>query len=212
MVDRTASASSCWSKCWPAFRFALGVLFLQLGLLVALLRFRLYDAEIVISKSANIALITVGVAAVFAGTADGLKQIIYNYYGNTNSEGPIIFAAALSTVLVNPIQERVQRWSRTKFQKNLFLLRDDLPEVVRDMRETASLGEMLDEVLAPHRTRRALGPERRDRQWPGVQDPRRDRPGGRGMALAQRGLSERPLREIGPHLPASRPAGPEFGR
>ena len=128
--------------------FALAVLVLQMGLLVALLRFRLYDAEFVISKSANVALITVGVAAVFAGTADGLKQIIYNYYGNSTSEGPIIFAAALSTVLVNPIQERVQRWSEQRFQKNLFLLRDDLPEVARDMRETASLGEMLDEILA----------------------------------------------------------------
>ena len=127
--------------------FALAVLVLQLGLLVALVRYRLYDAEFIISKSANVALITLGVAAVFAGTADGVKQIIYNYYGNTNSEGPIIFAAALSTVLVNPIQERVQRWSERRFQKNLFLLRDDLPEVARDMRETASLGEMLDEVL-----------------------------------------------------------------
>src|SRR4051812_14176200 len=127
---------------------ALAVLVLQFGLLIALIRFRLYDAEFVISKSANVALITVGVAAVFAGTADGLKQIIYNYYGNTTSEGPIIFAAALSTVLVNPIQERVQRWSEKRFQKNLFLLRDDLPEVARDMRETASLGEMLDEILA----------------------------------------------------------------
>jgi hypothetical protein len=128
--------------------FALAVLTLQVGLLIALLRYRLYDAEFVISKSANIALITIAVAAVFAGTADGLKQIIYNYYGNTNSEGPVIFAAALSTVLVNPIQERVQRWSERRFQKNLFLLRDDLPEVARDMRETASLGEMLDEILA----------------------------------------------------------------
>jgi hypothetical protein len=128
--------------------FALAVLVLQFGLLIALLRYRLYDAEFVISKSANVALITITVAAVFAGTADGLKQIIYNYYGNTNSEGPVIFAAALSTVLVNPIQERVQRWSERRFQKNLFLLRDDLPEVARDMRETASLGEMLDEILA----------------------------------------------------------------
>ena len=51
-------------------------------------------------------------------------------------------------MLVNPIQERVQRWSERRFQKNLFLLRDDLPEVARDMRETASLGEMLDEILA----------------------------------------------------------------
>ena len=128
--------------------FAIAVLVLQFGLLIALVRYRLYDAEFVISKSANVALITVGVAAVFAGTADGLKQIIYNYYGNTDSEGPVIFAAALSTVLVNPIQERVQRWSERRFQRNLFLLRDDLPEVARDMRETASLGEMLDEILA----------------------------------------------------------------
>jgi len=128
--------------------FAIAVLVLQVGLLIALVRYRLYDAEFVISRSANVALITLAVAAVFAGTADGLKQIVYNYYGNTSSEGPIIFAAALSTMLVNPIQERVQRWSERRFQKNLFLLRDDLPEVARDMRETASLGEMLDEILA----------------------------------------------------------------
>ena len=52
---------------------ALAVLVLQFGLLIALIRYRLYDAEFVISKSANVALITVGVAAVFAGTADGLE-------------------------------------------------------------------------------------------------------------------------------------------
>jgi hypothetical protein len=126
---------------------AIGVLLLQFGLLVALLRYRLYDAEIVISRSANFALITLAVAAIFAGAADALKQIIYNFYGNTNSEGPVVIAAALATVLINPIQERIQRWSERKFQKNLFLLRDDLPELVRDMRETASLQEMVDEIL-----------------------------------------------------------------
>jgi hypothetical protein len=42
----------------------------------------------------------------------------------------------------------VQRWSEKKFQKNLFLLREDLPQSVRDMRETASLTEMLKEILA----------------------------------------------------------------
>jgi len=127
---------------------AIAVLVLQFGLLVALLRYRLYDAEVVISRSANIALITIAVAAVFAGTADGLKQIIYNYYGNTNSEGPVIIAAAISTVMVNPVQERIQRWSERRFQRNLFLLREDLPESVRDLRETASLGDMLEEILA----------------------------------------------------------------
>lgn len=128
--------------------FALAVLCLQLGLLVALLRYRLYDAEFVIGRSVNFAVITLGVAAIFAAAGDALKQIVYNYSGNTTNEGPIIFAAALATIMVNPIQERVHRWSEKRFQKNLYLLREDLPQSVRDMRETASLGEMLQEVLA----------------------------------------------------------------
>src|SRR3546814_9958827 len=65
------------------------VLVLQLGLLIALIRYRLYDADFVISKSANFALIGLIIVAVFAGVADALKQIVYNYYGNTNSEGPV---------------------------------------------------------------------------------------------------------------------------
>jgi hypothetical protein len=127
--------------------FAIGVLILITGLLIALLRYRLYDAEVVISRSANFALITLSVAAIFAAVQDGLKQIVYNYSGNTNSEVPIIFAAALATMLVNPIQERIQRWSERRFQHNLFILRDDLPESVRDMRETASLDQLLADIL-----------------------------------------------------------------
>ena len=128
--------------------FGLAFLSLQLGLLIALMRFRLYDAETVISRSANVALITLGVAAVFAATADALKQLIYNYYGNSNSEGPVIFAAALSTVLVNPIQERITRWSQNKFQHNLVIMRDELPDSVRDLRETGNLGELIDDTLS----------------------------------------------------------------
>jgi hypothetical protein len=127
---------------------AIAILVLVFGLLVALLRYRLYDADVVISRSANIALITLVVAAVFAALADALKQVIYNYYGNTNSEGPVVMAAAIATVLINPIQERIQRWSEHRFQRNLVMLRDELPERVRDMRETASLDEMLGEILA----------------------------------------------------------------
>ena len=127
--------------------FGLAFATLQLGLMVALLRYRLYDAEVVISRSANFALITLGVATVFAAAGDALKQIVYNYSGNSNNEGPIMFAAALATVMVNPIQERVQRWSEKRFRRNLIALRDELPDCVRDMRETASLDELVNDIL-----------------------------------------------------------------
>jgi hypothetical protein len=127
--------------------FGLAFLILQAGLLIALLRFRLYDAEAVISRSANVALITLALASIFAAVSDGLKQVILNYTGQNSGTGPVIFAAALTTVLINPLQERISRWSENWFQRNLVKLRDDLPDCVRDMRETASLGELVDEVL-----------------------------------------------------------------
>lgn len=128
--------------------FGLAFLLLQLGLLVALLRFRLYDAEAVISRSANFALITLGVAAVFAATADGLKQIILNYYGNSGSTAPVVFAAAIATVVISPLQERIQKWSEKRFQRNLVKLREDLPQCVLELRESNSIQELLDEVLS----------------------------------------------------------------
>jgi hypothetical protein len=127
--------------------FGLAFLMLQLGLLVALLRFRLYDAEAVISRSANVAIITLGLASIFAAVSDGLKQIILNYSGQSAGTGPVIFAAALTTVMINPMQERISRWSEQWFQRNLVKLRDELPDCVRDMRETASIGELVDDVL-----------------------------------------------------------------
>src|SRR5438067_10765146 len=39
-------------------------------------------------------------------------------------------------------------WSENRFQKNLVILKDELPDTVRDLRETANLGELVDEVLA----------------------------------------------------------------
>ena len=127
--------------------FGLAFLCLNLGLLVALMRYRLYDAEAVISRSANFALITIVLGGIFAATNEAVKVFVQSFYGPTAGSTPGIFAAAVATVLVNPAQERISAWSERRFQKNLVVLRDELPECARDMRETASLSELLDEVL-----------------------------------------------------------------
>lgn len=127
--------------------FATGFLVLQVGLLVALLRYRLYDAEVVISRSANVALITILIGGVFAGANEAVKVFFQGLYGPEAGDSPGIFAAAVATVLVTPAYEKIQKWSEKRFQRSLFLLRDDLPECVRDLRETASTSELLEEVL-----------------------------------------------------------------
>ena len=127
--------------------FGLAFLCLQFGLMIALLRYRLYDAEVVISRSATFALVTVFIGGIFAASNEAVKVFIQGLYGPNAGQSPGIFAAAVATVLVNPAQERIQRWSEQRFQRNLVKLRDDLPSDLRELRESASLQELLDEAL-----------------------------------------------------------------
>jgi hypothetical protein len=127
--------------------FGLAFLCLQVGLLIALLRYRLYDAEAVISRSATFALVTIFIGGVFAASNEAVKVFILGLYGPNAGQTPGIFAAAVATVLVNPAQERIQRWSEQRFQRNLVRLRDELPDCLRELRESATMQELLEETL-----------------------------------------------------------------
>jgi hypothetical protein len=129
------------------FAFGIAFLLLQAGLLVALLRYRLYDAEVAISRSASFALIALILAGIFAATMEGVKEVILRLFGrDAGSIAPIV-GAALSTVMINPIYERVQGWAERRFQRKLVEMRRDLPECLRDIRHFATLPELVEEIL-----------------------------------------------------------------
>ncbi|HET9639731.1 MAG TPA: hypothetical protein VFP12_11030 [Allosphingosinicella sp.] len=129
------------------FAFGLAFLLLQAGLLVALLRYRLYDAEVAISRSASFALIALILAAVFAATMEGVKEVILRFFGrDAGSIAPIV-GAALSTAMVSPVYERVQHWAERRFHRRLAEMRRDLPDCLRDLRHFATLPELIEEVL-----------------------------------------------------------------
>jgi len=129
------------------FAFGLAFLLLVSGLLVALLRYRLYDAEVAISRSASFALIALILAGIFAATMEGVKEVILRLFGrDAGSIAPIV-GAALSTVMINPIYERVQGWAERRFHRRLAEMRRDLPDCLRDLRHFATLQELVEEVL-----------------------------------------------------------------
>ncbi|HEX2762261.1 MAG TPA: hypothetical protein VHM92_00245 [Allosphingosinicella sp.] len=132
---------------FAGFAFGLAFLLLQLGLLVALMRYRLYDAETVITRSASVAVITLALAGIFAATMEGVKMVVQNAFGQSASNTAAIVGAAVSTVLVNPIYERAQAWAERRFHRRLVELRSDLPDCLRDLRHVATLPELLKEVL-----------------------------------------------------------------
>ncbi|MEO6224546.1 MAG: hypothetical protein ABIO80_01645 [Sphingomicrobium sp.] len=123
-----------------------GVLMLQLGLLIALLRYRLYDAEAIISKTVSVALITLLLGAGFGGIMEGIITQMQNIYPNSQTPAAMI-GATLAIMFIEPLRKKVESWTDRKFQKSLFILRDDLPESIKELRETASLDELLSETL-----------------------------------------------------------------
>ncbi len=127
--------------------FGLAFLLLQLGLLVALMRYRLYDAEAAISRSASVAIIMLAVATVFEVVIETVKQFVQHEFGqNSSGTGPVV-AAAVATILITPVYERVQAWSERKFHRKLVALREGLPDCLRDLRHVAPAAEVLKEVL-----------------------------------------------------------------
>ena len=140
------------------FAFGLAFLLLQLGLLVALLKYRLYDAEAVITRSASLALITLVLGGVFAATMEAVKEVVLRAFGHDAGSMAPIVGAAISTVLVSPAYDRVQRWTEGRLHRHLAALREDLPECLRDLRHVASLKELVGESL--DRIERGVRPTR----------------------------------------------------
>lgn len=118
------------------------------GLLISLLRFRLYDVDVVISRSAAVAALTLTLAAVFAAASQIIETLFQSSFGREGGVWPGAGGAALAVLLVVPLNSRIQAWAERRFQKGVLELRRDLPDCVGDLRETASLEELLGEILA----------------------------------------------------------------
>jgi hypothetical protein len=117
------------------------------GLLLSLLRYRLYDVDAVMSRSAAYGLLTAGFVALFAGSEKTIELLGEHYFegGFGSLSGAV--AAALSALVVVPLHNRMNHWAERRFQKRLNQLRSELPEAVADLREAAPENAIVAEVL-----------------------------------------------------------------
>ncbi|MEO5809436.1 MAG: hypothetical protein ABIR51_05150 [Sphingomicrobium sp.] len=126
----------------------IGFTALPLGLMVSLLHYRLYDAEVTISRSAGYAVMAALLLAVFGGSQQVISMLGEQYFGGGASAIASGIAAGIAAVLITPLHHRVAEWARDRFQSSLLRLTNNLPVVVGDLRETASLAELGRATLA----------------------------------------------------------------
>jgi hypothetical protein len=86
--------------------------------------------------------------AVFAGSAEVVKLLIEQVLDQDAGMIPAAVAAALATLVISPAHHRLRKWASRRFQHSLDHMRRDLPLAAGDRRETATLDELLADLLA----------------------------------------------------------------
>ncbi|HET7817086.1 MAG TPA: hypothetical protein VFK58_05860 [Sphingomicrobium sp.] len=141
--------------------FQLGIVLVALGFLVPLLRYRLYDAEAVISRSAAYAVLTAALVATFAGSEALIEAFGQQYLGAGAGQVSSAIAAAVAALLLTPLNDRIGNWAEQRFQRHLVELKEDLPQLLAEVParwSPSQLGEaVLPRIAEPiHATRSAL--------------------------------------------------------
>ncbi|WP_205478658.1 hypothetical protein [Sphingomonas arenae] len=95
--------------------FSLGVAVMAAGLLVALIRFRLWEADTVITRSAAYAVVTVIVGVVWAASSDLVKLVITEVLGHESEAGATTVGAIIAAGVFSPTQSAVLGWTRKRF-------------------------------------------------------------------------------------------------
>lgn len=125
----------------------LAFIILVAGLLISLLRHRLYDADAAISRSALYGGMTLFLVAVFAAFGKLFETLGEQYFGDTAGTAAGAIAAGAAALLLVPLHNRLSRWSENRFQRDIAQMRARLPELVAELRDSDDPDELADDAL-----------------------------------------------------------------
>lgn len=117
------------------------------GILVALLRHRLYDADAAISRSAVYAGLTVTLIAVFAASETLIEKLGEQWFGTGAGVAGGALAAGLAALLLVPLHQRLSRWAEKRFQRDLARLHAEFPVLLAEVRNSSDPTEFADNAL-----------------------------------------------------------------
>ena len=107
-----------------------GILLMPVGVLVAIRRYRLWDADRVIGRSAGWAVLTLIAAAVWAASTTILEGFVETTLGEGNKGLSAGLSTILALVVLGPVRDRVVTWMDARFRSGLIGLRA-LPQRLR---------------------------------------------------------------------------------
>ena len=148
----TPAPLSPWIDLSSSFVHALGYAVIGAGFAIALLRYRLYDAESLISRSAALTATTLLLAGVWAALEKSAEAVFTLGLGSGEATLAGIISAALAVVLVTPLHGRLHAALEKRVRGSIWKLREDLPGLVAALAQHAGT-ETLGQTVLEHAAR-----------------------------------------------------------
>src|SRR5262249_3677281 len=126
-ADLNPGPVSPWIDLGGSFLHAIGYAVIAAGFGVSLLRYRLYDAESFIGRSAVIATLTLLLPGVWAATEKALEIILPGVLGQQQQALVSIISAGFAVVAVTSLHGRTHKWIEHHFHKGVSHLKSALP-------------------------------------------------------------------------------------
>jgi hypothetical protein len=143
-----ASAIAIWSVTVTILIINLALLGLPLFTGIAIVRYRLYDIDIIINRTLVYGTLTATVVAVYFGGVATLQALFRALTGQEQqSQLAIVISTLVIAALFNPLRRRIQAFIDRRFYRKKYNAAKTLEEFSMKLRDETDLKALSDDVV-----------------------------------------------------------------
>ena len=127
--------------------FGVGIAALPVGTGIAILRWRLYDIDIIINRTLVYAALTAALAVVYLGGVVGAGVILRSATGQERNSIAVAASTLAVAALFRPVRGRIQSFIDRRFYRRKYDSEQTLADFAARLRDQIDLDAMRDELL-----------------------------------------------------------------
>ena len=129
------------------FALSLAVVFIPLSMGIAMLRYQLYDIDLVVNRTLVYTVLTASLGLVYIGAVVGLQYVFRTFAGG-GSQLAVVASTLLIAALFSPLRQRIQLLIDRRFYRRKYDARRTLETFSSRLRDGTDLEQLSSELLA----------------------------------------------------------------